>query len=259
MEGRLLPEQEARVEIDAMLRAAGWVIQDYRAMNLRAADGIAVREFPTARGPADYLLYVKRKAIGSVEAKKKGKTLRGVEPQGDKYAQGFKQTAAENGLPAWRELLPFHYMSTGSETLFASRIDPVIKPREVFSFHRPETLLAWVREEATTRTRLRTMPALDPAGLRDAQVTAITGLEQSFRADRQRSLVSMTMGAGKTYVAVSEAYRLIRHAGAKRILFLVDRINLGVQARDEFRAYVTPDDGRKLSELYGVQLLTSNQ
>src|SRR4051794_32638088 len=121
MEGRLLPEQQARVEIDAMLRAAGWEVQDYRHMNLRAADGVAVREFPTARGPADYLLYLKRKAIGSIEAKKTGKTLLGVEPQGDRYAQGFRQTAAEKGLPAWRELLPFHYMSTGAETLFASR------------------------------------------------------------------------------------------------------------------------------------------
>jgi type I restriction enzyme R subunit len=258
MEGRLLPEQEARVGIDAMLEAAGWVVQDYRAMNLRAADGVAVGEFPTARGPTDYMLFVKRRAIGSVEAKKKGLTLRGVEPQGDKYAHGFKQTAAEKGLKTWRELLPFHYMSTGAETLFASRIDPTTKPREVFAFHRPETLLAWAQDDLSMRARLRTMPPLDPAGLRDAQVKAVTGLEESFRADRQRSLVSMTMGAGKTYVAVSEAYRLIRHAGAKRILFLVDRINLGVQAGDEFRAYVTPDDGRKLSELYDVQLLRSN-
>jgi type I restriction enzyme R subunit len=257
-ERRLLPEEEARVEIDAMLDASGWAVQDYRTMNLRAARGVAVREFPTARGPADYLLYVDRKAIGSVEAKKKGSTLRGVESQGDRYAHGFAEAAAKKGLPSWCEPLPFHYMSTGAETLFASRLDPTIRPRDVFSFHRPEALLAWAQADASTRTKLRTMPALDPAGLRDAQIEAVTGLEASFRDDRQRSLVSMTMGAGKTYVAVSEAYRLIRHAGAKRILFLVDRINLGIQARDEFRAYVTPDDGRKLSELYEVQLLQSN-
>ena len=107
-----------------------------------------------ARFTAKFLL----SAIGSVEAKKEGKTLRDVEPQGDKYAHGFEETAAANGLPAWRELLPFHYMSTGAETLFASRIDPTIKPREVFSFHRPETLLRWVQTEPTMRTRLRTMP-----------------------------------------------------------------------------------------------------
>src|SRR3954453_11657958 len=165
MEGRLLPEQQARVEIDAMLRAAGWEVQDYRHMNLRAGRGVAVREFPTARGPADYLLYVDRKAIGSVEAKKKGKTLGDVEPQGDKYAHGFAETAAANGLPAWRELLPFHYMSTGAETLFASRIDPTIKPRDVFSFHRPETLVRWATGDVSMRTRLRTMPQLDRAGL----------------------------------------------------------------------------------------------
>lgn len=259
MEGRLLPEQAARVQIDAMLTAAGWEVQDYRAMNLRAAYGVAVREFPTATGPADYLLYADRRAIGSVEAKKQGKTLLGVESQGDRYAEGFRDTAKKNGVPAWRELLPFHYMSTGTETWFASRIDPIIKPREIFAFHRPETLAAWAGQEQSMRTRLRTMPPLDSAGLREVQVRAITGLEESLRSDRQRALLSMTMGAGKTYVAVSEAYRLIRHAGAERILFLVDRINLGVQARDEFRAFVTPDDGRKLSELYNVQLLRSNQ
>ena len=259
MEGRLLPEQEARVEIDTMLEAAGWLVQDYRHMNLRAGRGVAVREFPTERGPADYLLYVDRKAIGSVEAKRKGKTLLDVEPQGDRYAHGFAETAVKNGLPVWRELLPFHYMSTGTETLFASRIDPVIKPREVFAFHRPETLLRWVQTEPTMRTRLRTMPPLPEKGLRTAQVSAVTGLEHSFMADRLRSLVSMTMGAGKTYVAVSEAYRLIRYGGADRVLFLVDRINLGEQARDEFRSYVTPDDGRKFSELYNIQLLRSNQ
>lgn len=242
-----------------MLRAAGWEVHDYRSMNIRAARGVAVREFPTATGPADYLLYVDRKAVGSIEAKKEGATLRGIESQGDRYAKGFAEIAAKRDLPAWGTPLPFHYVSTGTETLFASRRDPVVKPREVFSFHRPETLASWAQVAESPRTRMRTMPAVTEVGLRDVQVRAVTKLEESLRADRRRALVSMTMGAGKTYVAVSEAYRLIKYAGVERVAFLVDRINLGQQARDEFRAYVTPDDGRKFEELYGVQLLQSSQ
>jgi type I restriction enzyme R subunit len=228
-------------------------------MSIGAAQGVAVREFPTATGPADYLLYVDRKAIGSIEAKKAGSTLRGVEPQGDRYARGFEEAAKKNGTPAWQHPLPFHYLSTGYETLFASRIDPTVRPREVFAFHQPGTLAEWIKQEPSMRTRLRHLPALDPEGLRKNQIKAITGIERSLAADHQRSLLQNATGAGKTYIAVAESYRLARFAGAKRILFLVDRINLGRQAFDEFRAFVTPDDGRKLSELYGVQLLSSQQ
>lgn len=84
-----------------------------------------------------------------------------------------------------------------------------------------------------------------PQGLRRIQVKAIEGIEASFADERQRTLVAMTMGSGKTYVAVAETYRLLRFAGATRVMFLVDRINLARQARREFLAYVSPDDGRK--------------
>ncbi len=257
-DSHLSPEQRARVDIDAQLGAAGWTVQNHNAMDLSASRGVAVREFPTATGPADYLLYVDRKALGLIEAKKKGLTLLGVEGQGDRYAEGFSTTAHKNGLPVWGDPIPFHYMSTGSETLFASRRDPVIRPRKVFAFHRPETLLAWAKADASTRTLLRTMPPLDPAGFRAAQVVAINGVEESMRADKPRALLSMTMGSGKTYVAVAEAYRLIAHAKADRVLFLVDRINLGEQAEGEFKSFVIPGDGRKFSEVYDVDLLTSN-
>jgi len=123
MDVKLKPEQEARVRIDEMLRAAGWAVQDHKQMSIGAARGVAVGEFPTATGPADYLLYVDRKAIGSIEAKKAGSTLRRVEPQADRYAHGFEETAKKNDTPAWQHPLPFHYLSTGYETLFVSRID----------------------------------------------------------------------------------------------------------------------------------------
>lgn len=68
----------------------------------------------------------------------------------------------------------------------------------------------------------------------------------------------MATGSGKTYVAVSSVYRFIKFANVKRVLFLVDRNNLGRQALREFQAYNTPDDDRKFTELYNVQHLASN-
>lgn len=254
----LTPEQRARQEIDKLLKAAGWAVQDYKAMNLAAARGVAVREFPTPTGPMDYMLYVDRRGIGSVEAKKVGETLLGVEPQADRYSEGFSARAKKDGIPFWKLPLPFHYISTGIETVFTSRLDPDARPRPTFAFHKPETLLDWVQEKSSLRTRLREMPPLKQEGLRDIQVEAITGLEKSFAENRPRTLVPMTMGSGKTYVAVAESYRLIRYAGAKRIFFMVDRRNLGQQALREFQNYVVPDENRKFGELYGLQLLETN-
>jgi type I restriction enzyme R subunit len=253
------PEQLARVEIDRKLDAAGWCVQDFREIDLSVGRGVAVREFPTATGPADYLLYGDRKAMGSIEAKKDGTPLLGVESQSDRYTEGFAQSAKRKGLPAWRQPLPFHYMSTGKETYFADRLDPDYSPREVFGFHRPETLLEIAKSGETLRQKLRQMPVLSEAGLRKNQVAAIKGLEKSFASNHLRALTPQTMGSGKTILSTAQAYRLLRYGGAKRILFLVDRINLGEQALREFRNYVTPDDGRKLGELYNIQLLRSNQ
>jgi type I restriction enzyme, R subunit len=254
----LTPEQGARQEIDKLLKAAGWAVQDYKAMNLAAARGVAVREFPTPTGPMDYMLYVDRRGIGSVEAKKVGETLLGVEPQADRYSKGFTARAKKDGIPFWKLPLSFHYISTGIETVFTSRLDPDPRPRPTFAFHRPDSLAEWVQQDKSLRTRLREMPQLNRDGLREIQEEAIVGLEKSFAENRPRTLVPMTMGAGKTYVAVAEAYRLIRYAGAKRIFFMVDRRNLGQQALREFQNYVVPDENRKFGELYGVQLLESN-
>src|SRR5438552_12058254 len=73
--------------------------------------------------------------------------------------------------------------------------------------------------------------------------------------NRPRALVQMATGAGKTFTACTLSYRLLAHAGFKRILFLADRANLVRQARDEFLAYRPPGTGRSFSELYNVQRL----
>src|SRR5206468_4555892 len=104
--------------------------------------------------------------------------------------------------------------------------------------------------------KVRDLPPLPVLPLRPAQITAINGMESSLREQRfDRSLVQMATGAGKTYTAVTLSYRLLKHGGFRRILFLVDRNNLAKQTMAEFENYRTPDDGRRFTEPYNVNRL----
>ena len=250
----MTPEQQARQQIDAQLVAAGWVVQDYKAFNPSAGRGIALREVPLKSGRCDYLLLVDRNALGVVEAKKEGTTLSMVAEQSGHYGASlpdFIQAIVPGSLP-------FLYESTGVETFFRDERDPDPRSRSVFNFHRPETLAEWLTQPDTLRARLQHLPPLPTQGMRDCQVEGITDLEKSFAENQPRALIQMATGAGKTFTACAFTYRLIKYAGARRVLFLVDRSNLGRQATSEFQQFVTPDTGRKFTELYNVQHLTSN-
>ncbi len=247
------PEEQARQKIDQLLEAAGWSVQDYRQLNLRASLGVAVRDLSLKTGPADYVLFVDGRPVGVIEAKPFGTTLSGVAEQSGGYLASIPDS-----LPHVDEPPAFGYESTGMETMFRDLRDPEPRSRRVFSFHRPETLTEWLSQKDTLRARLENPPPLITDGLRDCQIEAITNLETSFAEARPRGLIQMASGSGKTYTAVSFVYRLIKFANAGRVLFLVDRSNLGRQARSEFQNYTTPDDGRKFTELYNIQHLTSN-
>jgi type I restriction enzyme, R subunit len=248
------PEQIARDQIDAHLAEAGWYVQPKEALNFSAGLGIAVREYPTDTGPADYVLFVDRHAVGVIEAKPEewGHKITTVEDQSAGYASA-KLKWVNNQEP-----LPFVNESTGAITRFTDRRDPKPRSREVFTFHRPETIAEWLSKPKSLRARLHDIPPLDPAGLRECQITAIRNLEKSFQANRPRTLVQMATGSGKTFTAITSVYRLLKHADAKRILFLVDTKNLGEQAEQEFMSYVPSDDNRKFTELYNVQRLKSS-
>ena len=275
----MTPERQSRVNIDRMLEQAGWAVQDASSINLYASNGVAVREFSLkpGHGGADYLLYVDGKAAGVVEAKPEGHSLTGVEIQSEKYGTGLP-----DNLPAHRRPLPFLYESTGVETRFTNGLDPQPRSRGVFSFHTPGTLAEWLgardasveaspdgpeliadtggggyRIRRSLRRRLTAMPPLDDSNLWTVQGQAIRNLEQSLAEARPRALVQMATGSGKTFMACNQVYRLIRHAGARRVLFLVDRSNLGRQTLREFQGFTVPGDGRKFTELYNVQLLQS--
>jgi type I restriction enzyme R subunit len=251
----MTPEQQARAHIDQLLSAAGWVVQDRAAMDIFSHRGVALREAHMTTGYADYLLVVDQKVLGVVEAKAAGTTLSGVEEQSARYTVG-----AQAHMLRWRENepLPFRYESTGVETFFTNGLDPNPRSRPVYAFHRPETLAVWAAEDESLRARLRQMPPLDVEGLWDPQITAIENLEDSLARNRPRALIQMATGSGKTFTAVNFIYRLIRHAKAKRVLFLVDRTNLGDQALNEFRQFELPGIGRKFTDDYNVQLLHSN-
>ncbi|MDP2326528.1 MAG: DEAD/DEAH box helicase family protein, partial [Dehalococcoidia bacterium] len=258
----LAAEARSRVEIDRQLQAAGWLVQHRKDLNLWAGRGVAVREFTMreGHGRADYLLFIDREPVGSIEAKPAGTTLTGVEEQSAKYVTGVPEE-----IPSRFQRLPFAYESTSVETRFTNFLDPAPRSRRLFWFHRPETLARWVEEATasaaapTLRARLRSMPPIDRRALRTAQGEAIENLEVSLAEDRPRALIQMATGSGKTFAAANIAYRLIKYAGAQRVLFLVDRGNLGRQTLNEFQQFSTPDDGRKFTELYNVQHLQSNK
>ncbi|MGB7964284.1 MAG: DEAD/DEAH box helicase family protein, partial [Propionicimonas sp.] len=258
----LTAEARARIEIDQQLETAGWLVQDRAGMNLYAGQGVAVREFIMApgHGRADYLLFVDGVAVGAVEAKPAGKPLAGVEAQSAKYAAGLPPE-----LPSLMAPLPFLYEATGEETTLTNGLDPDPRSRQVFWFHRPETMARWVRQwqadhdGGSLRARLRRLGDVPPDGLRRIQVHAIAAIEASMRDNRPRALAQMATGSGKTFMAANLAYRLVMAADAERVLFLVDRANLGRQTLREFQQFATPGDGRKFTDLYNVQLLTSNR
>jgi type I restriction enzyme R subunit len=247
------PEQLARDKIDQLLLASGWTIQSKSKINLAAGLGVAIREYQTDIGPADYVLFVNSKPVGIIEAKREeeGEHLTVHEDQSEGYA-----TAKLKYLN--NDKLFFAYESTGELTRFTDYRDKKPRSRPIFTFHRPETFAEWLRFDKSLRTRLHDIPILPIDGLRECQVNAITNLEISFKDARPKALIQMATGSGKTFTAITFIYRLLKFAKARRILFLVDTKNLGEQAEQEFMAYVPNDDNRKFTELYTVTRLKSS-
>ena len=248
------PEQKARDNIDKMLESAGWNVQYNKKIDFGVGLGVSVREYQTDVGPADYVLFVDGKAVGVIEAKPEnwGHKITTVEEQSGDYAAATLKWVNN------KEPLPYVYESTGAITRFTDGRDPRPRSREVFNFHRPETMQEWLTQRESLRGRLQKIPVLDTTGLWKCQIKAINNLETSFKEDRPRALIQMATGSGKTFTAITSIYRLLKHADAKRILFLVDTKNLGEQAEQEFMPYLPNDDNRKFTELYNVQRLKSS-
>ena len=245
------PEEQARVEIDKKLEQSGWVIQDMSKLNITASVGVAVREFPTSTGPVDYALFIEGKPVGVIEAKKTelGEKITMVEEQSSRYASStFKWVQQEYNIR-------FAYEATDKLIRFTDYKDIKYRSRKVFSFFRPETLNSLLKSPDTIRNNMKAFPPLDGTSFRKCQINAISRLDKSFAENRPKALVQMATGAGKTFTAITAAYRLLKYGKMKRILFLVDTKSLGEQAEREFLAYTPNDDPRNFSQLYGVRRL----
>lgn len=250
----MTPEQEARIVIDEKLKMSGWQVQNVNQLNLLAGLGVAVREFPTSTGPVDYVLFINGEPVGVIEAKKSsaGENITVVEEQSSRYANStFKWINRDHSIR-------FAYEATDKLVKFTDYKDIKYRSRKVFSFHRPEYLESLLQASDTIRNNMKHFPPLDPVGFRDCQINAINNMDVSFADNCPRALVQMATGAGKTFTAITEAYRLLKYGKMNRILFLVDTKSLGEQAEREFLAYTPSDDTRSFSQLYGVRRLKSS-
>lgn len=250
----MTPEGKARKVIDAKLEQSGWVLQELREVNPMASLGVAVKEYPTSTGPVDYALFVEGVPVGVVEAKKDeaGENITTVESQSGRYANStFKWVKSEHRIR-------FAYEATSKLVRFTDYDDKKYRSRTVFSFHRPETFRMLLAQPDTIRNNMKHFPELDVHGFRNCQITAIHNLDHSFADNKPKALVQMATGAGKTFTAITAAYRLIKYGKMKRILFLVDTKSLGEQAEREFFAYTPNDDNRSFSQLYGVRRLKNS-
>ncbi|WP_411845620.1 DEAD/DEAH box helicase family protein [Roseibacillus persicicus] len=236
------PEEQARIKIDAQLVAAGWTV---------LPSGSAVSATPTAlcelsgdTGRADYILY-----------------LEGVQEQSASYTAFRKWHDPDT---CWQSPLPFRYEANGHQIQFTDARAPHAPARHIFHLPQPEHLLKLLPQEKNLRTQLTELPTAQPLDdfmasaaqpLRDCQHETITNLENSLANNLPRALIHMATGAGKTFTAVTQVYRLLKFSKARRVLFLVDRNSLGTQAKNEFDKYACPDTNRLFPEVHPVSHL----
>lgn len=186
------PEQQAKDQIDKLLRASGWMVQSKEQLNLSASAGVAIREYLTDIGPADYVLFVDRKPVGLIEAKRKEEGLRltVVEEQSHDYAKA-KLKHLHN------EPLRFVYESTGELTRFTDFPDPRPRSRPVFSFHQPETNRKWMRQKRSLLSRLSVTDKIEETieqGLQKAETVRQSNLKKAVEGE-----VAMTLKKHELY------------------------------------------------------------
>lgn len=245
----MFPEERARLEIDRKLQDAGWLVADRKHYS-PSISAVAITE-SILRGnlEADYLLFIEGKAIGVIEAKKADTSLSElVAEQAENYTRKL--------LPwyqYWQKPLPFVYLSNGKELLFRDIRNGSSDYQPLLQMHSPRELA----KMAGIENEFAGLPNLSPKGLRGCQFEAVNQLENSFRKREQRALMVLATGAGKTFTACTAAYRLLSYTPARRILFLVDRNNLGKQAEGEFGTFRLTETGEPFNAIFVVERLKS--
>ncbi|MGB8644628.1 MAG: type I restriction-modification enzyme R subunit C-terminal domain-containing protein [Anaerolineae bacterium] len=238
--------------IDQALMAAGWgPIIAYQGRSPRGL--IVYEEYPTANGPADYILFENGLPIAIVEAKKLAVGPQNVLQQAQRYARGVVDSPFQYG----EYRVPFIYSTNGEKIWFQDLRDPHSRSREVRRFHTPAALRELLaRDKAQSRAWLQSHPIAESnsAGLyllRPYQRDAIASVESALEQNKRQMLVAMATGTGKTLTTIALLYRLMEAGLARRVLFLVDRRALAAQAVSAFARF-EPAPGLKFDRVYEV-------
>ena len=248
----MTPEEKARVKIDQMFDEAGWKVvdRDFYSPTITAA---AIREgLLEGNHEADYFLFLNGMAVGVLEAKRKE-----VDVTSDvvcDQAIRYTRYVPADRYRAIASLLPFIFVSNGEETYFRDCRDEDSNLEPINRIYTPKEMVKLLGIEDPYAG----LPTLNKKGLRDCQYEAISELESSFRAGQNRALLVLATGAGKTYTACMAAYRFLAYTPMKRILFLVDRNNLGKQAEGEFGMFRLTENGDPFNTIFTVNRLKSN-
>ena len=245
----MLPEEKARQDIDRKLHDAGWEVVDRKHYST-TLNAVAVTEgILKGNHEVDYLLFIEGKAIGVIEAKRADMPLPDTATeQAENYAHQLLKW-----YPYWQKPLPFIYVSNGREIKFRDIRDEKSSYESLPQMHTPKELVRM----AGIRSEFAGLPHLSPKGLRKCQFEAVTELEKSFRRGDKRALMVLATGAGKTFTACMAAYRLLTYTPMRRILFLVDRNNLGKQAEGEFGTFRLTETGEPFNTIFSVERLKS--
>ncbi|HQB20528.1 MAG TPA: DEAD/DEAH box helicase family protein, partial [Bacteroidales bacterium] len=245
----MLPEEKARLDIDRKLQDAGWKVVDRKHYS-PTLSAVAITEgILKGNLEADYLLFIEGKAIGVIEAKRADISLSdAVIKQAENYTYKLLEW-----YQYWQQPLPFVYISNGKEILFRDIRDENSSYQPLLQMHTPKE----VAKMAGIKNEFAGLPYLSPKGLRKCQFEAVTELEKSFRRGDKRALMVLATGAGKTFTACMAAYRLLSYTPIRRVLFLVDRNNLGKQAEGEFGTFRLTETGEPFNTIFAVERLKS--
>lgn len=246
----MTPEEKARVKIDRLFADAGWKVIN-RDEYEPTMNAVAIREgLLKGNLEADYFLLLGGKACGVLEAKREDVDISSilVSEQVTTYAK-----SVPNYYQAWLKPLPLLYKSNGKVVDFQDYRICNDSWDEINRIHTPKEVASMLGIDDP----FAGLPALSPKGLRDCQFEAITELEKSFRTGLKRALMVLATGAGKTYTACLAAYRMLAFTPMRRILFLVDRNNLGKQAENEFGTFRLTENGEAFNTIYTVNRLKS--
>jgi type I restriction enzyme R subunit len=232
--------------IDKALDKAGWGPISLFQPGRKYERG-SIEEYPTANGPADYLLFNKGRALACVEGKKVGIGPQNVLEQAKRYARGFPADQYSFG----DYHLPFAYATNGKIIWFLDLRNPLNQSREVSAFHTPQALweLLNKREEAAGEWLQKS--EISKKYLYPYQINAIRAIEEAISERRRLMLLAMATGTGKTFTIVNSIYRMMKPGFAKRILFLVDRRALAAQVVTEMASFEA-EPGLKFDQCYEV-------